>query len=216
MLRSLLGADPPGPPVRVLAIGAHPDDLEIGCGGTLRRLAAEAEIAVRYVILAADGPRGEEARSSARAWLGDALESVDLHAFRDGHLPSRLTDLKETFEAIRSGFEPSLILTHRLDDRHQDHRILSEVTWQTFREHLILEYEIPKYEGDTGQVNVLVGLSREIGQQKVDHLMRAFPSQRDRRWFTPETFWSLLRLRGLETGGRADYAEGFASRKLVL
>jgi len=217
MLDLRLGAGPLDH-LRVLAIGAHPDDIEIGCAGTIMRLLAEHPVSdVRWVVLSGSGPRANEARASAEDIVGrEADLAIDLHDFRDGHFPYLGSPIKDAFESLKAGFDPDLILTHRREDLHQDHRLVADVTWQTFRQHLILEYEVPKYDGDLGPANLFVALSESDARRKVEHLLEAFPSQRDRRWFTADTFWGQLRLRGIEAGGTTAFAEGFTCRKAVL
>jgi LmbE family N-acetylglucosaminyl deacetylase len=203
--------------LRVLAIGAHSDDIEIGGGGTVLRLVEDGLAAsVGWVVLSAAGERAEEARASAASFLKQAPEhEVVVRGFRDGFLPYEGYQVKEFFEELKR-FDPDLVLTHRRADVHQDHRLVGELTWNTFRKHLVLEYEIPKYEGDLGQPNLFVTLDRSRCERKVELLMEGFRSQRDRRWFTEDTFWSLLRLRGLESNSPSTYAEAFHARKLVL
>ena len=203
--------------LRVLAIGAHSDDIEIGCGGTVLRLVEDGLAAsVGWVVLSAAGERAEEARASAASFLKQAPEhEVVVRDFRDGFLPYEGYQVKEFFEELKR-FDPDLVLTHRRADVHQDHRLVGELTWNTFRNHLVLEYEIPKYEGDLGQPNLFVALDRSRCERKIELLMEGFRSQRDRRWFTEDTFWSLLRLRGLEANSPSTYAEAFHARKLVL
>jgi LmbE family N-acetylglucosaminyl deacetylase len=203
--------------LRVLAIGAHSDDIEIGCGGTVLRLVEDGLAAsVGWVVLSAAGERAEEARASAASFLKQAPEhEVVVRGFRDGFLPYEGYQVKEFFEELKR-FDPDLVLTHRRADVHQDHRLVGELTWNTFRKHLVLEYEIPKYEGDLGQPNLFVTLDRSRCERKIELLMEGFRSQRDRRWFTEDTFWSLLRLRGLESNSPSTYAEAFHARKLVI
>jgi LmbE family N-acetylglucosaminyl deacetylase len=203
--------------LRVLAFGAHPDDIEIGCAGTILRLIGEHPgSAVRWVVMSGERPRADEARRSAKGLVDDRTDlRVDVHDFRDGHFPYHGSAIKDAFESVKVDFEPDLILTHRQEDLHQDHRLVAEVTWQTFRHHLILEYEVPKYDGDLGPANMFVTLPEPICRRKVDHLVSAFPSQRDRSWFSADTFWGLLRLRGIEAG-EAGFAEAFTCRKMVL
>jgi LmbE family N-acetylglucosaminyl deacetylase len=203
--------------LRVLAIGAHSDDIEIGCGGTVLRLVEDGLAAsVGWVVLSAAGERAEEARASAASFLKQAPEhEVVVRGFRDGFLPYEGYQVKEFFEELKR-FDPDLVLTHRRADVHQDHRLVGELTWNTFRNHLVLEYEIPKYEGDLGQPNLFVTLDRSRCERKIELLMEGFRSQRDRRWFTEDTFWSLLRLRGLESNSPSTYAEAFHARKLVI
>jgi LmbE family N-acetylglucosaminyl deacetylase len=201
---------------RVLCMGAHADDIEIGCGGTIRHLLAERpDLEVRWVVLSAEGARAEEARRSAAGILGPGHESaVELGQFEDGHFPSQLAAIKGWMEALRDRPSPDLILCPHRADMHQDHRLLGELAWATFRDNLILEYEVPKYEGDLGHPNVYVPLSEALATAKVDHLMSSFESQRGRPWYTADTFWSVMRLRGIEC--RSRFAEAFHARKVVL
>jgi len=203
---------------RVLCLGAHPDDIEIGCGGTVLRLAAEVpEVEVRWVVLSADGERATEARAGAERFLeGVQRSAVTVASFRDAWFPAQFAELKEFFRDLAREEAPDLVFTHRCEDAHQDHRAVGELTWQTFRAHTILEYEIPKYEGDLGHPNVFAALPRETCARKVDGLIAAFPSQRARPWFTPETFWATLRLRGVESSSPTGFAEGLYGRKLVI
>jgi LmbE family N-acetylglucosaminyl deacetylase len=203
--------------LRVLAIGAHSDDIEIGGGGTVLRLVEDGLAAsVGWVVLSAAGERAEEARASAASFLKQAPEhEVVVRDFRDGFLPYQGYQVKEFFEELKR-FDPDLVLTHCRADVHQDHRLVGELTWNTFRNHLVLEYEIPKYEGDLGQPNLFVTLDRSRCERKIELLMEGFRSQRDRRWFTEDTFWSLLRLRGLEANSPSTYAEAFHARKLLI
>jgi LmbE family N-acetylglucosaminyl deacetylase len=202
-------------PLRILCLGAHSDDIEIGCGGTLLHLLATRRATVDWAVFSAPGRRGTEARRGAARFLRDAVEGrVLLHEFRDGFFPTEWPRIKEAFETLRSEVEPDLIFTHFRDDRHQDHRVLSDLTWNTFRDHQILEYEIPKWDGDLGRPNVYVPLTPAIAKRKVAGLMAVFASQRSKRWFSEETFRALLRLRGIECG--VDWAEGFYGRKVVV
>jgi LmbE family N-acetylglucosaminyl deacetylase len=207
-----------GPPLKVLAVGAHPDDIEIGCGGTLLRLAdAHASCEVAWVVLSGEGERAEEARRSADAFLERASgRRVILENFRDGFFPYTGSAVKDFFEGLKSEIFPDLILTHHGMDLHQDHRLVSELTWNTFRDHLILEYEVPKYDGDRGSPNVFVHLDERLVRLKVDKILTHFASQAKRGWFTEDVFLSLLRLRGIESNSPSRYAEGFYGRKVVL
>jgi LmbE family N-acetylglucosaminyl deacetylase len=204
-------------PLRVLAFGCHADDIELGCGGTLLRIAqAAAGIEVRWVVFCAPGARAEEARASAADLLGGvAGAEIVVHDFRDGYLPYIGAQVKDSVEATKD-FEPDVVFTHQRNDLHQDHRLVSELTWNTFRDHLVLEYEIPKYDGDLGTPNVFVPLEEETCRRKVEVLMRHFASQRGKRWFTEDLFLGLMRLRGMESGSASPYAEAFYGRKLVL
>jgi LmbE family N-acetylglucosaminyl deacetylase len=202
---------PPGK-LRVLCLGAHADDIEIGCGGTvLSLLGARPGSSCRWVVFSGAGAREQEAQASAAA-LG---ASVTVHQFRDGYFPDQFGKIKDAAESLKS-FDPDLVLTHTREDRHQDHRVVSDLAWQTFRDHLVLEYEVPKYDGDLGAPNVFVPLTRDVAVRKVSHLMQSFPSQRSKRWFTEDTFLGLMRLRGVEAGAPDGFAEAFYARKAVL
>jgi LmbE family N-acetylglucosaminyl deacetylase len=207
-----------GRPLSVLCLGAHADDVEIGCGGTLLQLLAEHPKSVcRWIVFSATPEREAEARASATGLLkGQDVPVIDVHKLRDGHFPSVISEIKDTLEAVKRAFTPDLIFTHYRDDRHQDHRAVSDATWQTFREHLILEYEVPKYDGDLGQPNCFVPVSASTRQRKIEHLSAAFPSQRSKQWFTDETFSALMRLRGIECAAPDGYAEAFYARKWIL
>ena len=205
-------------PRRVLAIGCHADDIEIGCGGTLLTLAhSNPGLEVDWVVLAAPGERGAEARASAAAFLDRVAQvRVEVHDFRDGFLPYVGGAVKDVFEELKGRVEPQLVLTHAGYDFHQDHRLACELTWNTFRNHLILEYEIPKVDGDLGRPNVFVPLTAAIVEEKLALIDRHFPSQSGKHWFDRETFLGLMRLRGMEAVAPDRYAEAFTCRKLVL
>jgi LmbE family N-acetylglucosaminyl deacetylase len=204
--------------LRILCLGSHSDDIEIGCGGTILRLAEQFPGSVfHWVVFSAEGVRSAEAQRAAELFVGRSrLQGPLLKTFRDGFLPFLGAELKDIFEDLKKTVSPDLILTHYREDAHQDHRLLCELTWNTFRNHLILEYEIPKYDGDLGRPNVFVPLEREVCQKKVGYLMEAFQSQRSKHWFQEETFLGLMRLRGMECNAPSGYAEAFYSRKLVL
>jgi LmbE family N-acetylglucosaminyl deacetylase len=204
-------------PLVVLALGAHADDIEIGCGGTILRLVETfPRLEIVWVVLAAHGERAEEARLSAEAFLADASESrVVTASFRDSFFPYHGAEVKEFVESLKD-IEPALILTHHRADLHQDHRLVSELTWNAFRDHLILEYEIPKYDGDLGRPNLFVHLNEDTCHRKVDLLMRHFETQRGRHWFTEDLFLSVMRLRGMESNSPTRYAEGFHCPKMAL
>jgi LmbE family N-acetylglucosaminyl deacetylase len=201
-------------PLRVLVIGSHADDIEIGCGGTLLRLAAERELEVHWVVLSGSEERAAEARRSAEAFLAGATFELDVQGFRDAFFRYG-GEVKEFFESLKP-VGPDLILTHHDSDLHQDHRLVAELTWNTFRDHLILEYEIPKYDGDLGSPNVFVHLDEETARRKAALLVEFFPSQRGKPWFTEDLFLSLMRLRGMEAASPSGYAEGFYGRKVTL
>jgi LmbE family N-acetylglucosaminyl deacetylase len=204
---------------RLLVLGAHSDDIEIGCGGTVRHLLERYPGAeVRWVVFAAGDPaRAGEARGAAARFLRDAGDAeVTTHSFRDGFFPAEFTDLKDVFEALKSRPAPDLVLTHRRRDHHQDHRQVAELTWNTFRDAAVLEYEIPKYDPDLGNPNFFVPLTRAQAEEKVAILMAEFPTQRQRAWFTPDTFMGLMRLRGIQCNAPSRFAEGFYAPKLRL
>jgi LmbE family N-acetylglucosaminyl deacetylase len=205
-------------PRRVLAIGCHADDIEIGCGGTLLTLTrADPEIDVYWLVLAAPGPRGDEARASAAAFLSGVKSSrVEVHDFRDGFLPYIGAEVKDVFESLKARVDPQIVFTHAGYDFHQDHRLACELTWNTFRNHLVLEYEIPKVDGDLGRPNVFVPLTTAIAEEKLSLIERHFPSQSGKHWFDRDTFLGLMRLRGLEAVAPERYAEAFTCRKLSL
>jgi LmbE family N-acetylglucosaminyl deacetylase len=205
-------------PFRILCLGAHSDDIEIGAGGTiLTLLQRHPRTDVHWVVFGAPQQRGDEARASAAGFLDAAREArVTVHGFRDGYFPAEFVPLKDAFEALKREFEPDLILTHQRADHHQDHRIIAELTWNTYRDHLILGYEIPKYDPDLGNPNVFMPLEEDIAERKVAALMEHFASQRSKRWFTPETFRGLMRLRGVQAAAPSGLAEGLFGPKLWL
>lgn len=202
----------------VLCLGAHSDDIEIGCGGTLLSLLADStDLTVLWVVFSARGAREKEARSSAEEMLAPAMDSkVTVMNFRNGFFPYVATEIKEYFESLKKLPTPDLILTHFRNDAHQDHRIVSELTWNTFRDHLILEYEIPKYDGDLGSPNLFEPLSADILKAKQKHLMTHFKSQHGKQWFTEDTFASICRMRGIESSSPTGFAEAFYVRKMLL
>jgi LmbE family N-acetylglucosaminyl deacetylase len=205
-------------PLHLLCLGAHADDIEIGCGGTILRLIAEGRVArVDWVVFSASEVRAAEARRGAEHFLtGVEQRDVRLHSFRDGFFPCEGAAVKAAFEAMKGEVKPDVILTHHRDDLHQDHRLLAELTWNTFRNHAILEYEIPKYDGNPFTPNVYVPVDEAVCRRKVTGLMGAFASQADKGWFTPDTFMGTLRLRGVEAASPTKYAEAFVCRKVVL
>lgn len=199
---------------KVLCLGAHADDIEIGCGGTLLKWAvAQPDLQVYWVVFTAEGKRAAEARTSAKVLLPQTKPKVVVKDFRNSFLPFQGTKVKEFFETLKKSFEPDVIFTHYRDDRHQDHRLLSDLAWNTFRDHLILEYEIPKYDGDLGRPNFFVPLTESLGRQKAAHICRYFQTQSNKHWLAEETFLALMRLRGVECA--AQYAEAFYCRKLL-
>lgn len=204
-------------PLRILCLGAHSDDIEIGCGGTLLRILEEhSSVHVHWVVFSARGARRREALQSARLFLARAKNPrVTVRSYRDGFFPYQGASIKGAFEALKAA-NPDLIFTHYRHDLHQDHRIVNELTWNTFRNHCILEYEIPKYDGDLGSPNVFMQLGESVCQTKIRFLQKAFASQRGKHWFTDKLFLALMRLRGMEAHSSTQFAEAFYARKLRL
>ena len=199
-------------PVKLLCLGAHADDIEIGCGGTILRLAAEMpDLVVRWIVFSGGGPREVEARSSAVA-----VKQIEVLQFGDGYFPFQGAAIKDRFEVIKCEFDPSLVLTHWQGDAHQDHRLVAELTHNTFRDHLVLEYEIPKYDGDLGNPNLFVPLTQALFRRKVETIGHHFSSQRRRSWFSDKTFLAMARLRGIGCNSPEGLAEAFYARKIVL
>lgn len=204
--------------LNVLCLGAHSDDIEIGCGGTILRLTGEySKVNVVWVVFGATSERAHEARRSAELFLAQARDkTIVIKDFKDGFFPYIGGEIKEFFEQLKQEFAPNIIFTHYRQDRHQDHRVISDLTWNTFRRHLIFEYEIPKYDGDLGNPNFYVRLDEQTCLAKVKHLIDNFQTQANKHWFTEDTFLSLLRLRGIESSLPATYAEAFYSRKAAI
>jgi LmbE family N-acetylglucosaminyl deacetylase len=206
-------------PMRLLAVGCHADDIEIGCGGTILELAKRRpDVEVTWLVLSAHGVRATEARASAQGFLEGVVSpaQVFIESFRDGYFPYEGAAVKERFERLKSEVSPDVIFTHTGSDRHQDHRLACELTWNTFRDHLILEYEVPKWDADLTPPNVYMPVSEAVVLRKVELLLDNFASQRDKHWFTDDLFLALLRLRGMEANSPSGYAEAFHCRKLVL
>jgi LmbE family N-acetylglucosaminyl deacetylase len=202
---------------RVLAIGAHPDDIEIGCAGTILKLIEREAISeLCWVVLSGDAERADEALKSAAALLDGVASEVMVCDFPDGFFPYEGQRIKDFFEGLKGDLSPDVVFTHQRADLHQDHRLSCELTWNTFRDHLILEYEVPKYDGDMSAPNAFVPLSEDLSRRKVDHLMSHFGSQLSKRWFQEDLFSGLLRLRGMECNSPSSYAEAFFCRKAVL
>jgi len=201
---------------RVLLLGAHADDIEIGCGGTVLRLAEQHALSVRWVVFSATPERAQEARASAAEFLEGLEATVVVHDYRDGYLPWSGAAIKEEFEALKREFVPDLIFTHYRNDLHQDHRLVSELTWNTWRNHLILEYEIPKFDGDFGSPNFFSALPAATLERKIALLIRHFQSQAGRQWFTPDLFRAVARIRGMECAAPEALAEAFYCRKAVF
>lgn len=202
--------------LRVLSLGAHSDDIEIGCGGTMLDLVREGAD-VRWAVFSGDEQRAEEAARSARLFLGvDAGRRLTQHAFRDGYFPAQFAAIKDAYETMAAAFQPDVVFTHYREDRHQDHRMVSDLAWNTFRNHIVLEYEIPKWDGDLSSPNLYVPIPGRTARRKVSLLARAFGSQRSKDWFADDVFLGLLRLRGVECRARSGFAEAFFARKLVV
>jgi LmbE family N-acetylglucosaminyl deacetylase len=204
-------------PLQILCLGAHADDIEIGCGGTLLSLAETRPVAITWIVFSADERREREARASAAAFAARARSlTVLVEGLRDGFFPAEYVAIKERFERLKLEVAPDVVFTHTRVDVHQDHRLVAELTWNTFRNHCVLEYPIPKYEGDLGEPNVYRPLSRRVAREKARLLLRHYVSQRRRDWFTAETFLGLMRLRGIECRAPEGYAEGFIGRKVTF
>ncbi len=207
----------PSETLRILCLGAHSDDIEIGCGGTLLQLKrAYDDLDFHWVVFSAVGVRGKEALKGAELFTAGSRKQIALKEFRDGFLPYSGGHVKEAFEELKGQVTPDLIFTHWHGDAHQDHRLVSELTWNTFRNHLILEYEIPKYDGDVGRPNMFVPLDAPLPEHKLNHLFEAFESQTSKPWFVREMFLGLMRVRGMESNATSGYAEAFYTRKAVL
>jgi LmbE family N-acetylglucosaminyl deacetylase len=204
-------------PLKILCLGAHADDIEIGCGGTvLQLLSSQRTLEFFWIVFSSSSEREREARNSAALFLDQAeRKEVIVKDFRDGFFPYDGARIKEFFEELKKRIAPDLIFTHYRDDRHQDHRTISDLTWNTWRDHLILEYEIPKYDGDLGSPNFFVPLGREVCDRKIKYICDVFQTQSNKAWLTEDTFQALLRIRGVECAARDKYAEAFYSRKLV-
>lgn len=204
--------------LNILCFGAHCDDIEIGCGGTLLKLKEQGRIkALRWIVFASNETRKKEAIASAEAYLSglDDIEIIVLD-YRDAFLNFSSLEIKEYFESIKKSFDPDVVFTHYRNDRHQDHRLLSDLAWNTFRSHLVLEYEIPKYDGDLGIPNCFFHLTEQQAEEKVQILLHSFESQAAKHWFDRETFLSLMRIRGMESACHTKYAEAFHARKLIF
>lgn len=201
----------------VLCLGAHSDDIEIGCGGTVLELAAAfPKLKFHWVVFSASGDRNKEAAKAAELFTSGCEKQVILKNYRDGFLPYSGAEVKDFFEEIKAQVNPDIIFTHWHRDAHQDHRMISRLSSSTFRDHLILEYEIPKYDGDMGRPNLFVPLEAPLCEKKIDYLFEAFESQRAKRWFDRNTFLGLMRIRGMESNAPSGYAEAFHARKAVF
>jgi LmbE family N-acetylglucosaminyl deacetylase len=204
--------------LRILCLGAHSDDIEIGCGGTILRLLSEhAHTEVQWVVVGSSGERDQEALASAHGFLASATKrNVIVKNFKTSFFPYVGEGIKAFFEELKATSSPDVIFTHARHDLHQDHRLISDLTWNTFRNHLILEYEILKYDGDLGLPNLFVHLDEATCQKKIRLIMDGFKTQWDKDWFTPDAFQALLRIRGVESRAPEKYAEAFHCRKVVL
>ncbi len=204
-------------PLSILCLGAHCDDIEIGCGGSLLSLLNNRpNTSLLWCVFTSDPVRRQEAIDGARLFTRGADAQIDIHEFRDGYLPYEGDKVKSIFEEISGKFKPDVVFTHYRFDLHQDHRLISELTWNTFRNHVILEYEIPKWDGDLGIPNTFVELDNTQVDQKLAYLRQAYASQSSKKWFTDDLFMSLLRIRGMECHSSSGFAEGFHSRKILL
>ena len=201
-----------------LFLGAHSDDIEIGCGGTIQRLvAAHPRARIHWVTLSSDAVRAEETRRAAAKLLSGAKNTdVRTEGFANSFFPYRGAEIKAYFERLKQEVNPDVIFTHYRHDLHQDHRVVNELTWNTFRNHLVLEYEIPKFDGDLGVPNAFSSLTRAQLDRKIDVLLDCFESQRAKSWFTRDTFHAIARLRGIECNAPEGFAEAFYIRKAAL
>lgn len=210
--------EPAGDALEILCVGAHCDDIEIGCGGAVLRLVEQFPSACfRWVVLSSDDERAAEGQRAAEHFLaGAAKQDIRIERYRESYFPWVGAEIKDHLEELRAEIDPDVIFTHHRGDRHQDHRLVGELTWNTWRDHLILEYEIPKYDGDLGSPNLFIALDESTVRRKVDGVIDHFPSQRRRAWFDADTFRALLRLRGIEANAPSRFAEGFHAPKVVL
>lgn len=204
--------------LNILALGAHCDDIEIGCGGTLLKIFDQYGINhIKWIVFASNEQRKKEAITSAEAFLKNIKsKEIIVLDYKDAFLEQSKFEIKAFFESIKKDFDPDLVFTHYRNDRHQDHRLLSDLAWNTFRSHLVLEYEIPKYDGDLGIPNLFFHLNAEQANKKIDILLESFASQQGKHWFDKETFLSLMRIRGMEAAAKEKYAEAFHLRKLIM
>jgi len=210
--------DDPRAPLQILCLGAHSDDIEIGCGGTILHLLSRySNLEVVWVVFSSGREREREARASAALFLKQAKrKKILVRNFRDGFFPYQGLQIKEFFEELKKDSDPDIVFTHYRQDRHQDHRTISDLTWNTWRRQLVLEYEIPKYDGDLGSPNCFVPITRRIGSRKIQYICDVFQTQSNKAWLTADTFQGLMRLRGVECAAPDDYAEAFYCRKLIM
>jgi LmbE family N-acetylglucosaminyl deacetylase len=201
----------------ILCLGAHPDDIEIGCGGTILRLTEQVpETQFCWVVFSGDEKRGKEACESAKLFLKKVKnKKIEVQDFKESYFPFVGAKIKDFFEKLKNEFSPDIVFTHYANDAHQDHRLISNLTWNTFRDHFILEYEVPKYDGDLGTPNLYVHLNESDVRRKIKHIFNIFRTQKEKQWFTEETFKSILRIRGVESNSPTKYAEAFYCRKIV-
>jgi len=204
--------------LKVLCLGAHCDDIEIGCGGTILKLIQQYNIEeIHWVVFCSNELREKEARKSAGLFLkGAENKIIKVHSFRDGYMPAQWSEIKDQFEELKKQADPDVIFTHTREDRHQDHRIVHNFTWNTFRNHMILEYEIPKYDGDLGQPNLFVSLDKETVSHKIEILKNSFQSQSGKQWFDDELFKGFMRVRGVESASDSGLSEAFYARKITI
>lgn len=202
---------------KILCIGAHADDIEIGCGGTILKLSQEYPKAqFHWIVLSADGKRAEEAQKSAELFLGNiSSKKIDVQGFKDSYFPFIGKDIKDYFIKLKK-LAPDLVITHNSNDAHQDHQLVAKLTWNIFRDHLIMEFETPKYDGDLGVPNLYVHIEEPVVQKKIDHICRIFESQKNKQWFGEDTLRSIMRIRGIECNSPSKYAEAFYCRKIVF
>jgi len=204
--------------LKILCLGAHCDDIEIGCGGTVLKLIEQySNITIYWVVFSSSEQRAQEATASSHAFLKEvSKKKIIIKNFQDGFLYFQGKEVKECFEELKQEVSPDLIFTHYRHDRHQEHRLISDFTWNTFRNHLIMEYEIPKYDADLGIPILFVHLDEALCRRKIQYLMDAFATQNNKQWFTEETFRSMLRIRGIESNSPSNYSEAFHCRKIVF
>ena len=207
----------PNQHLKILCIGAHSDDIEIGCGGSILRFLSEyKDVEVYWAVLGSNGKRDKEVIGSANKFLANAKKKkIIIKNFKNSYFPYVGGEIKKFFEKNLKKISPEIIFTHYRNDLHQDHRIVSDLTWNTFRDHHILEYEIIKYDGDIGTPNFYVHLSNEVCREKIEIISESFKTQRNKDWFTKDSFYSILRVRGIESRAPEKFAEGFYCRKII-
>jgi len=203
--------------LKILCLGAHCDDIEIGCGGTILKLIQQYDIEeIHWVVFCSNTTRKKEAEESASQFLEGVKSKVTVHNFKDGYTPAQWSEIKDKFEKLKKIISPDVIFTHTRDDRHQDHRTIHNFTWNTFRNHMILEYEIPKYDGDLTTPALYVEVDRETAERKNRIILESFQSQQNKHWLDDELLNSLMRIRGVESVSESGFAEGFHVRKMVF